>query len=133
MIANESSPGKVCLGVRDLIFVSSLYPILKHSVTYILGVGIPIWVSPAVSLFTYLLILFLFLVSLGQVNKSSPKKPRSRNIFKALFCCLRAQDASQPPPPAQDTLLPPEDNGTIAKVTQTAPTPSNFCPRGYGM
>uniref|UniRef100_A0A4W5LNZ7 protein-serine/threonine phosphatase n=1 Tax=Hucho hucho TaxID=62062 RepID=A0A4W5LNZ7_9TELE len=44
-------------------------------------------------------------------------KPRSRNIFKALFCCLRAQDAPQPPPPAQDTLLPPEDNGTLAKVT----------------
>ncbi|XP_041743972.1 carboxy-terminal domain RNA polymerase II polypeptide A small phosphatase 2-like isoform X3 [Coregonus clupeaformis] len=56
----------------------------------------------------------------GQVNKSSPKKPRSRNIFKALFCCLRAQDAPQPPPPAQDTLLPPEDNGTIAKPISNA-------------
>ncbi|XP_046882132.1 carboxy-terminal domain RNA polymerase II polypeptide A small phosphatase 2-like isoform X1 [Hypomesus transpacificus] len=52
----------------------------------------------------------------GQVNKSSPKKPRSRNIFKALFCCLRAQDAPQPLPPAQDALLPPEDNGSIAKL-----------------
>uniref|UniRef100_A0A8B9JMF0 protein-serine/threonine phosphatase n=1 Tax=Astyanax mexicanus TaxID=7994 RepID=A0A8B9JMF0_ASTMX len=53
----------------------------------------------------------------GQVKKSSPKKPRSRNIFKALFCCLRAQDAPQPPlPPAQDNLLPPEENGTIAKI-----------------
>uniref|UniRef100_A0A8C9S3F9 protein-serine/threonine phosphatase n=1 Tax=Scleropages formosus TaxID=113540 RepID=A0A8C9S3F9_SCLFO len=52
---------------------------------------------------------------LSQGNKSSPKKPRSRNIFKALFCCLRAQDAPQPPPPAQDTLLPPENNGTVAK------------------
>ncbi|KPP79644.1 hypothetical protein Z043_100767 [Scleropages formosus] len=51
----------------------------------------------------------------SQGNKSSPKKPRSRNIFKALFCCLRAQDAPQPPPPAQDTLLPPENNGTVAK------------------
>ncbi|XP_038867891.1 carboxy-terminal domain RNA polymerase II polypeptide A small phosphatase 2-like isoform X2 [Salvelinus namaycush] len=59
----------------------------------------------------------------GQVNKSSPKKPRSRNIFKALFCCLRAQDAPQPPPPAQDTLLPPEDNGTIAKVPETSLLP----------
>ncbi|XP_021424690.2 carboxy-terminal domain RNA polymerase II polypeptide A small phosphatase 2 [Oncorhynchus mykiss] len=59
----------------------------------------------------------------GQVNKSSPKKPRSRNIFKALFCCLRAQDVSQPPPPAQDTLLPPEDNGTIAKVPETSLLP----------
>uniref|UniRef100_A0AAR2JET6 protein-serine/threonine phosphatase n=1 Tax=Pygocentrus nattereri TaxID=42514 RepID=A0AAR2JET6_PYGNA len=53
----------------------------------------------------------------GQVKKSSPKKPRSRNIFKALFCCLRAQDVPQPPPPSQDTLLPPEENGTIAKVS----------------
>ncbi|XP_014022695.1 carboxy-terminal domain RNA polymerase II polypeptide A small phosphatase 2 isoform X2 [Salmo salar] len=59
----------------------------------------------------------------GQVNKSSPKKPRSRNIFKALFCCLRAQDAPQPPPPAQDTLLPPEDNGTIDKVPGTSLLP----------
>ncbi|CAB1315161.1 unnamed protein product [Coregonus sp. 'balchen'] len=59
----------------------------------------------------------------GQLNKSSPKKPRSRNIFKALFCCLRAQDAPQPTPPAQDTLLPPEDNGTIDKVPGTSLLP----------
>uniref|UniRef100_A0A8C7R049 protein-serine/threonine phosphatase n=1 Tax=Oncorhynchus mykiss TaxID=8022 RepID=A0A8C7R049_ONCMY len=59
----------------------------------------------------------------GLVNQSSPKKPRSRNIFKALFCCLRAQDAPQPPPPAQDTLLPPEDNGTIDKVPGTSLLP----------
>ncbi|KAI4899084.1 hypothetical protein NFI96_022007, partial [Prochilodus magdalenae] len=52
----------------------------------------------------------------GQVKKSSPKKPRSRNIFKALFCCLRAQDVPQAPPPSQDNLLPPEENGTIGKV-----------------
>ncbi|KAJ7999923.1 hypothetical protein DPEC_G00199440 [Dallia pectoralis] len=52
----------------------------------------------------------------GQVKQSSPKKPRSRNIFKALFCCLRAQDAPQTPTPTQDSLLPPEDNGTIAKL-----------------
>ncbi|XP_028854920.1 carboxy-terminal domain RNA polymerase II polypeptide A small phosphatase 2 isoform X1 [Denticeps clupeoides] len=51
----------------------------------------------------------------GQVTKSSPKKPRGRNIFKALFCCLRAQDVPQSLPPSQDALLPPEDNGTIAK------------------
>uniref|UniRef100_A0A8C9KGN8 Mitochondrial import inner membrane translocase subunit TIM50 n=1 Tax=Panthera tigris altaica TaxID=74533 RepID=A0A8C9KGN8_PANTA len=25
------------------------------------------------------------------VSKSSPKKPRGRNIFKAFFCCFRAQ------------------------------------------
>lgn len=29
------------------------------------------------------------------VSKSSPKKPRGRNIFKALFCCLRAQNVGQ--------------------------------------
>ncbi|XP_035243810.1 carboxy-terminal domain RNA polymerase II polypeptide A small phosphatase 2-like isoform X2 [Anguilla rostrata] len=59
----------------------------------------------------------------GQVNKSSPQKPRSRTIFKALFCCLRAQDAPQTPPPAQDTLLQPEDNGTVAKIPGTCLLP----------
>ncbi|XP_023689082.2 carboxy-terminal domain RNA polymerase II polypeptide A small phosphatase 2 [Paramormyrops kingsleyae] len=59
----------------------------------------------------------------GQVSKSSPKKPRSRNIFKALFCCLRAQDAPPSLPPAQDTLLPPENNGTVAKVPGTCLLP----------
>ncbi|XP_053155129.1 carboxy-terminal domain RNA polymerase II polypeptide A small phosphatase 2 isoform X3 [Hemicordylus capensis] len=29
------------------------------------------------------------------VSRSSPKKPRGRNIFKALFCCLRAQNVGQ--------------------------------------
>ncbi|XP_013931644.1 PREDICTED: carboxy-terminal domain RNA polymerase II polypeptide A small phosphatase 2-like [Thamnophis sirtalis] len=29
------------------------------------------------------------------VSKSSPKKPRGRSIFKALFCCLRAQNVGQ--------------------------------------
>ncbi|MEE6471776.1 hypothetical protein FKM82_009371 [Ascaphus truei] len=32
----------------------------------------------------------------GLVSKSSPKKPRSRSIFKALFCCLSAQNVSRP-------------------------------------
>ncbi|XP_061074676.1 carboxy-terminal domain RNA polymerase II polypeptide A small phosphatase 2-like isoform X2 [Conger conger] len=59
----------------------------------------------------------------GQVIKSSPQKPRSRTIFKALFCCLRAQDAPQTPPPAQDTLLQPEDNGTVAKIPGTCLLP----------
>ncbi|XP_033857123.1 carboxy-terminal domain RNA polymerase II polypeptide A small phosphatase 2-like isoform X1 [Acipenser ruthenus] len=50
----------------------------------------------------------------GLVKKSSPTKPRSRNIFKALFCCLRAQNAPQPPP-CQDHLLQTEENGSVAK------------------
>ncbi|XP_034958936.1 carboxy-terminal domain RNA polymerase II polypeptide A small phosphatase 2 isoform X1 [Zootoca vivipara] len=29
------------------------------------------------------------------VSKSSPKKPRGRNIFKAFFCCFRAQNVGQ--------------------------------------
>ncbi|EPY82932.1 carboxy-terminal domain RNA polymerase II polypeptide A small phosphatase 2 [Camelus ferus] len=29
------------------------------------------------------------------VSRSSPKKPRGRNIFKALFCCFRAQHVGQ--------------------------------------
>ncbi|XP_059575383.1 carboxy-terminal domain RNA polymerase II polypeptide A small phosphatase 2 isoform X1 [Alligator mississippiensis] len=32
----------------------------------------------------------------GLVSQSSPKKPRGRSIFKALFCCLRAQNVGQP-------------------------------------
>ncbi|RXN26888.1 carboxy-terminal domain RNA polymerase II polypeptide A small phosphatase 2-like isoform X1 [Labeo rohita] len=51
-----------------------------------------------------------------QVNKSSPHKPGSRNIFKKLICCLRAQDAQLPTSPTHDALLAPEDNGTIAKI-----------------
>nr|XP_005162203.1 carboxy-terminal domain RNA polymerase II polypeptide A small phosphatase 2 isoform X2 [Danio rerio] len=51
-----------------------------------------------------------------QVNKSSPQKPGSRNIFKKLICCLRAQDAQLPTSPTHDALLEPEDNGTFAKI-----------------
>lgn len=58
----------------------------------------------------------LYCVQTGQVNKSSPQKPGSRNIFKKLICCLRAQDAQLPTSPTHDALLAPEDNGTIAKV-----------------
>ncbi|XP_064408444.1 carboxy-terminal domain RNA polymerase II polypeptide A small phosphatase 2 isoform X3 [Latimeria chalumnae] len=50
----------------------------------------------------------------GLVSRTSPKKPRSRNIFKALFCCLRAQNVHQPigtPEHSPQT----EENGTIAK------------------
>ncbi|XP_023066403.1 carboxy-terminal domain RNA polymerase II polypeptide A small phosphatase 2 isoform X1 [Piliocolobus tephrosceles] len=37
----------------------------------------------------------LVLTKQGLVSKSSPKKPRGRNIFKALFCCFRAQHVGQ--------------------------------------
>ncbi|XP_066527075.1 carboxy-terminal domain RNA polymerase II polypeptide A small phosphatase 2 [Hoplias malabaricus] len=59
----------------------------------------------------------------GQVKKSSPKKPRSQNIFKALFCCVRAQDVPPTPPPSQDHLLPSEENGTIAKIPECSLLP----------
>lgn len=53
--------------------------------------------------------------SLGLVSKSSPKKPRGRNIFKALFCCFRAQHVGQS---TSSTELSPykEEANTIAKV-----------------
>ncbi|PIO28597.1 hypothetical protein AB205_0119380, partial [Aquarana catesbeiana] len=37
----------------------------------------------------------------GLVSRSSPKKPRSRSIFKALFCCLSAQNVSRPGSPCE--------------------------------
>ncbi|XP_068123505.1 carboxy-terminal domain RNA polymerase II polypeptide A small phosphatase 2 [Hyperolius riggenbachi] len=37
----------------------------------------------------------------GLVSRSSPKKPRSRSIFKALFCCLSAQNANRPGTPCE--------------------------------
>ncbi|XP_041097663.1 carboxy-terminal domain RNA polymerase II polypeptide A small phosphatase 2 isoform X5 [Polyodon spathula] len=57
---------------------------------------------------------WVYSVIAGLVKKSSPTKPRSRSIFKALFCCLRAQNAPQPPP-CQDHLLQTEENGLVAK------------------
>ena len=53
--------------------------------------------------------------SLGLVSKSSPKKPRGRNIFMALFCCFRAQHVGQS---TSSTELSPykEEANTIAKV-----------------
>ncbi|XP_062842321.1 carboxy-terminal domain RNA polymerase II polypeptide A small phosphatase 2 [Trichomycterus rosablanca] len=62
----------------------------------------------------------------GQVKKSSPKKPRSRNLFKALFCCINEQDVPQTPAPAAANhvaLLIPEENGTIAKIGETSLLP----------
>ena len=69
---------------------------------------------------------FLMKVSLslcwtGQVSRSALKQPRSCNIFKALFCCLQAQDGPKPPtplpPPSQQALLETQENGTVVKVT----------------
>ncbi|XP_053280906.1 carboxy-terminal domain RNA polymerase II polypeptide A small phosphatase 2 isoform X1 [Pleuronectes platessa] len=55
----------------------------------------------------------------GQVNRSALKQPRSCNIFKALFCCFQAQDGPKPqtplPPPSQQALLDPQENGTVVK------------------
>eukprot|EP00079_Xenopus_tropicalis_P032884 XP_017946655.1 PREDICTED: carboxy-terminal domain RNA polymerase II polypeptide A small phosphatase 2 isoform X2 [Xenopus tropicalis] len=54
----------------------------------------------------------------GLVSKSSPKKPRSRSIFKALFCCLSAQNVSrpagsiEPPIPKEETNATPKIPGT---------------------
>ncbi|XP_025934046.1 carboxy-terminal domain RNA polymerase II polypeptide A small phosphatase 2 [Apteryx rowi] len=51
---------------------------------------------------------------LGFVSRSSPKKPRGRSIFKALFCCLRAQNGSQGGCGAEHGACKEEPN-TIAK------------------
>uniref|UniRef100_A0A3P8THC9 protein-serine/threonine phosphatase n=1 Tax=Amphiprion percula TaxID=161767 RepID=A0A3P8THC9_AMPPE len=55
----------------------------------------------------------------GQVSRSALKQPRSCNIFKALFCCLQAQDGPKPPaplpPPSQQALLESQENGTVVK------------------
>ena len=63
----------------------------------------------------------LSLCSTGQVSRSALKQPRSCNIFKALFCCLQAQDGPKPPPPtpppSQQALLESQENGTVVKVT----------------
>lgn len=58
----------------------------------------------------------------GQVSRSALKQPRSCNLFKALFCCLQAQDGPKVPPPlpaqpSQQALLDLQENGTVAKVT----------------
>ncbi|XP_010596708.1 carboxy-terminal domain RNA polymerase II polypeptide A small phosphatase 2 isoform X2 [Loxodonta africana] len=56
----------------------------------------------------------LVLTKQGLVSKSSPKKPRGRSIFKALFCCFRAQHVGQS---SSCTELTPykEETNTIAK------------------
>ncbi|XP_051911559.1 carboxy-terminal domain RNA polymerase II polypeptide A small phosphatase 2-like isoform X2 [Hippocampus zosterae] len=57
----------------------------------------------------------------GQVSRSALKQPRSCNLFKALFCCLRAPDGSRqppppPPPPSQQALLEAQENGALVKL-----------------
>lgn len=49
----------------------------------------------------------------GLVTKSSPKKPRRRSIFKALFCCFRARNVQQPP--ANEQTQQTEENDSVAK------------------
>nr|XP_025043962.1 carboxy-terminal domain RNA polymerase II polypeptide A small phosphatase 2 [Pelodiscus sinensis] len=50
----------------------------------------------------------------GLASRSSPKKPRGRNIFKALFCCLRAQNVGQSVC-GGERVLRKEEASTIAK------------------
>uniref|UniRef100_A0A8D1T7D4 protein-serine/threonine phosphatase n=1 Tax=Sus scrofa TaxID=9823 RepID=A0A8D1T7D4_PIG len=52
--------------------------------------------------------------TLGLVSKSSPKKPRGRNIFKALFCCFGAQHVGQSSSSTELSAYKEEAN-TIAK------------------
>lgn len=56
----------------------------------------------------------LVLTKQGLVSKSSPKKPRGRNIFKALFCCFHAQHVGQSGSSAELSTYKEEAN-TIAK------------------
>ncbi|KAM9230390.1 carboxy-terminal domain RNA polymerase II polypeptide A small phosphatase 2 isoform 1-T1 [Dugong dugon] len=57
----------------------------------------------------------LVLTKQGLVSKSSPKKPRGRSIFKALFCCFRAQHVGQSSSSTELAAYKEETN-TIAKV-----------------
>uniref|UniRef100_A0A673TEN5 protein-serine/threonine phosphatase n=1 Tax=Suricata suricatta TaxID=37032 RepID=A0A673TEN5_SURSU len=50
----------------------------------------------------------------GLVSKSSPKKPRGRNIFKALFCCFCTQNVGQSSSSTELSAYKEEAN-TIAK------------------
>lgn len=70
--------------------------------------------------------VFVSLLPAGQVSRSALKQPRSCNIFKALFCCLQAQDGPKspalpppppPPSPSQQGLLESQENGMVVKVT----------------
>ncbi|XP_033943209.1 carboxy-terminal domain RNA polymerase II polypeptide A small phosphatase 2 isoform X1 [Pseudochaenichthys georgianus] len=57
----------------------------------------------------------------GQVSRSALKQPRSCSIFKALFCCLKAQDDPKPPPtppPSHQALLEAQENGMVVKQSE---------------
>ncbi|XP_019378364.1 PREDICTED: natural resistance-associated macrophage protein 1 [Gavialis gangeticus] len=69
----------------NLYFVVDFLPSLG-SVAY--------WVPAGIVLAAYA--AFSLCCPLGLVSQSSPKKPRGRSIFKALFCCLRVQNVGQP-------------------------------------
>jgi len=56
----------------------------------------------------------LVLTKQGLVSKSSPKKPRGRNIFKAFFCCFRTQHVGQSSSSTELSAYKEEAN-TIAK------------------
>ncbi|OBS58204.1 hypothetical protein A6R68_10644, partial [Neotoma lepida] len=56
---------------------------------------------------------FVIPSSPGLVSKSSPKKPRGRNIFKALFCCFQTQHVGQSSSATELTYK--EETNTIAK------------------
>ncbi|XP_049639048.1 carboxy-terminal domain RNA polymerase II polypeptide A small phosphatase 2 isoform X2 [Suncus etruscus] len=64
----------------------------------------------------------LVLTKQGLVSKSSPKKPRGRNIFKALFCCFRAQHVGQSSSSTELSAYKEEAN-TIAKIPGTCLLP----------
>lgn len=53
-----------------------------------------------------------------RVSRTSLKQPRSCNVFKALFCCLRGQDGPKQTPPSQQALLESQDNGTVVKQSE---------------
>lgn len=62
----------------------------------------------------------------GQVSRSALKQPRSCNIFKALFCCLKVQDGPKlppAPPPSQHALLEAQENGTVVKPSEVSLLP----------
>ncbi|XP_015236591.1 PREDICTED: carboxy-terminal domain RNA polymerase II polypeptide A small phosphatase 2-like [Cyprinodon variegatus] len=64
----------------------------------------------------------------GQVSRSALKQPRSCNIFKALFCCLKVQDGPKPPPPplpppSQHSLLESQENGSVVKLSEVSLLP----------
>lgn len=59
------------------------------------------------------------------MSRSALKQPRSCNIFKALFCCLKVQDGPKLPlpPPSQQALLEAQENGTVVKPSEVSLLP----------